>query len=810
MQFYGPIIPTLLNRLIIFAHLLLAATSLAATPINPPHPESTEGIAVDSYSLPIDKKTRTRLAQVLAEKQRSEPEYRPRTEHLNTDGSPRFTNRLIIESSPYLQQHAHNPVNWYSWNEEALQTAKRENKPIFLSIGYSTCHWCHVMERESFENLTIAKQLNEHFISIKVDREQRPDLDDIYMAASNVISGHGGWPLTAFLTPEGKPFFAATYFPPQRFSQLLNEVQQHWHTDPDTLISSAQRVHTTIATLMAPQSEGELPNQSLIDQTVQHYLNNFDEFNGGFGTAPKFPQETVLFLLLNQAVQQRDSALLGTVIQTLDAMQQGGIHDQVGGGFHRYATDPEWLVPHFEKMLYNQAQLGELYLKTWQLTNNPLYRRTLEHTLDYVLKEMTTSHGAFFSATDADSEGEEGRFFIWSQEELKDVLSEQDYLLVEKLFGVTEGGNFEGSNILHLPHALPDFAIENLLPSQHFLAQLDQIRERLYKVRAQRIKPGLDDKVVTAWNGMMIRTLALSGHQLRHPRYLAAAWQAGEHLWQQQRTNEGLLWRDTRRKAKGAPGTQEDYAYLARAYLTLYDTSGDPLWLQRAQQLTDQMLELFWDENQGGLFLSNSDSLTPLRTRSLDDGATPSGNAIAFAPLRELAARTGDQRYEHKAKELVQRLAGAIDQSPLRFSYLLSQYAEQMAGRFDPLQYGAAGALKAEVVALEEGFRLKIQLAEGWHINAQKPGDKRLIGAKVYGKYVERIQFPTASPLPVNFSEQPIAVYSGQFSVTGRLQSSGEIAGEELPPRLHFRFQACSDRTCLPPEELVMQIPAVH
>ena len=763
----------------------------------------SEVLPMNSNALPIEQGLQQQLLHALRDKGES---YQPRTHHLTNDQQPVFTNRLILESSPYLLQHAHNPVNWYAWGEEALQQAKTENKPIFISIGYSTCHWCHVMERESFENLAIARFLNQHFISIKVDREQRPDLDDIFMTAAQLISGHGGWPLNAFLTSEGKPFFAATYFPPAQFQGLISEVSQAWQADKRKIVSQAERIHTTIEATMAPRKGEGLPTQISVQKALDHFLNQYDEFNGGFSNAPKFPQETVLLLILEQAQQQRDESLLGTVIHTLDAMQQGGIYDQVGGGFHRYATDPEWLVPHFEKMLYNQALLSEVYLRAWQLTNNPLHKRTLEHTLEYVLREMHADNGGFYSATDADSEGEEGRFFIWSVSEFNQALDTDDRALAQHLFGISAAGNFEGENILHLETSLPEFADTHKLPYNTLLSRVDRFREQLYQARKQREHPLLDDKIITSWNAMMLRSLALAGYQLRNPRYLAAAWQSGEYLWQHHRDSEGIVWRDLRHNKPGVIGTQEDYAALGRAMLALYDTSLDPIWLSRGQQITDQMIERFWDNDQGGFFLSAVDALTPLRGRSLDDGATPSATALGDALLKELSQRSGDSRYQDRANQLLQNISSRIEQYPASFSYLLSQYSQQLNTELSAIQYAANGALRAELVAKEDGFLLKVRLRDGWHINAEIPGDKRLIGAQVSGTGIDQIRYPDSTDLSVQFSQNAIGVYSGEFEIGGQQTTQDGL----LPPRLMFQFQACSDRICLPPERLVMQIPATH
>ena len=732
--------------------------------------------------------------------------YTPRTHHLDSKGRPHFTNRLIEESSPYLLQHAHNPVNWYPWGKDALAAAKAEQKPVFISIGYATCHWCHVMERESFENLEIARFLNQHFISIKVDREQRPDLDDIYMIASQLISKHGGWPLNALLTPEGKPFFAATYFPPAQFLGLLKEAKNTWQDEQPALLAQAERIHTTIEASMAPREASDLPQQTDIQAALDHFLNQYDEFNGGFGNAPKFPQETVLLLLLEQAVMQRDDSLLGYVIHTLDAMQQGGIYDQIGGGFHRYATDPEWLTPHFEKMLYNQALLGDVYLRGYQLTGNPLYRRTLTQTLDYVLREMQAPEGGFYSATDADSEGVEGKFFIWSEEELTQTLTQEQVKLAHTLFDISATGNFEGENILHLPASLPEVAEETGISYGDLLTHTDQLRDQLYKARLQRPAPALDDKIITNWNGLMIRTLAQAGSTLHEPRYLAAAWQAGEFLWQHQGAATKALARDTRAGITGAKGTQEDFAALGRAFIALYDSSGDRLWLDRATTIGRQMMDLFWDNTHGGFFQSQASALSPLRGRSLDDGATPSGTSLGYNLLRELAARTGNSEWQQTADQLMQQLSSRIKQFPARFSYLLADYGKQLHGERSSLQYGANGALKAEVTHDAGHVHVQLTLQDGWHINAHDPGNAKLIGLSLKSEQLSNPSYPQGEALQVLFSDTPISVLSGEIKITGQITETAT----SLPPLVNLRYQACSDQICLPPETLILQVPAAR
>jgi len=537
------------------------------------------------------------LAQELESKGTS---YQPRTEHLDADGEPIYTNRLILEDSPYLIQHAHNPVDWYPWGAEAFALAKRENKPIFLSIGYSTCHWCHVMERESFEDPVIASLLNQHFIAIKVDRERRPDIDKTYMQAVTMISGSGGWPMSSFLTPDGSPFHGGTYFPPRVFGDLLQRVRHAWLNQQTQLVELSSKVADALAKQNNRQATAEKISTSAVSNAVNQALYRFDELQGGFGQAPKFPQEPLLFLLLSESERRNDTDALAALETTLDAMASGGIYDQIGGGFHRYATDNAWLVPHFEKMLYNQAHLGRVYLRAWRLTGNPFYQRIARQTLNYVLRDMTSADGAFYSATDADSEGEEGVFFLWTPAQVRQSLSPQDAELAIDIFGITENGNFEGNNILHLSATLEDLAEQQDISLEKLTTSIDRIRNQLYQTREKREHPLRDDKILTAWNGMMISTLAQAATILAEPVYLEAAERAARFLWEHNRQKSGDLYRVHLSGSSSITAQQQDYAYFAEGLLHLYDAGGEAIWLTRAQQITETMLMHFWDERTGG------------------------------------------------------------------------------------------------------------------------------------------------------------------------------------------------------------------
>lgn len=759
--------------------------------------ESKSIRAIQSLNTEYSNTLQQQLAHALKEKDES---YQPRTEHKTPDGTPVFTNRLLLESSPYLLQHAHNPVNWFSWSEEALSKARIENKPVFLSIGYSTCHWCHVMEKESFENLEIAAFLNKHFISIKVDREQHPDVDSTYMTAAALLSGHTGWPLTGFITSQGAPFYAASYLPPEQFLSFLHQVNDVWKNNPKAVEEESRYALAQIQRIKAAKNTSTtIQGNSVVSDAAEQWLAQYDEFSGGFSTAPKFPNEPVLFLLLDQALRQQDDTMLNAVLHSLDSMQQGGIYDQVGGGFHRYATDPEWRLPHFEKMLYSQAQLARVYLYAWQITGNPLYKRTTEQTLNYVLRELRHPSGPFYSATDADSDGGEGRYFLWNAEQLREALPDKEQFdLAIELFGLNEGSNFDGSNILYLPQSLPDFAINQQLNAFIFFDQLEHVQKQLLKQRLKRTAPHLDDKIITAWNGMLIRSLAEAGDLLEKPKYTQAASTAAHWLWDHHIMSKGTLLRSSREGSSGPEGTLEDYAHLAHAYLTLYDTSNNPLWLQRSKQLTNELLNRFWSEEEAQLYLSAKSSLLPFRIKSSQDNATISATAITYELLTQLSKRDPLPLYQTISEQVFASEAAAIQQSPMQYSYLLAMHNQATQGNLKHRQFAAQGALKAELLSSSKGLQLMVELAPGWHINAHSIEDKRLISTSLSADWIAKAHYPESSPLAVAFMPQPISVYSRRLQFD--IQSVSEP--DKLKAPLHFRFQACSSSQCLAPESL--------
>lgn len=733
-----------------------------------------------------------------------------------TQGS--FVNRLIAEDSPYLQQHAHNPVNWYPWGEEAFAKAKRENKPIFLSIGYSTCFWCHVMARESFENQIIADVLNQHFISIKVDRERRPDVDALYMAAVTLISGSSGWPMSSFLTPEGKAFIGGSYFPPEKFKQLLVKINQLWQKQPQLLLDKAETVSKELERQFDNQSQAKTINQTLLTSAKESLLLQYDRLNGGFGYKPKFPHESRLLYLLEYALHFDDMQALNIVEKSLQAMANGGIYDFIGGGFHRYATDEQWLIPHFEKMLYNQAQLCRLYLSAYQITGNVRFAQIAAQTLNYVLDELTSEQGGFYSATDAESPEGEGAYYLWTIDQLKHALSPELAALAIDRYGVTEQGNFEGKNILNRRLSIADYAGQSRLDKEKLIGDLGVVQNQLKMIRAQRTEPHKDDKVIIAWNAMMIQTLAIAGEVLGQDKYLAAAKKAAEFILAQSDSEQQRLWRVYWQGRSSIPANQEDYAYLADALIQLYDATGENVWLDRAENITNRMLALFWDDQQGVFFMNTvaKGEPMPLRLKVIKDNEIAAANAVAFRVLSRLSKRHSSFVYAQKATQLLASLSQQVAESTLDYSYLLLAATEFLYGESGAVQYAAKGALTAKARAVNKGpnigVEVEIKLKPGWHINAHQPLQKFLIATdlklskRIQGWQLEHVQYPDPVKKKLGFQREKLALYEEKVLLHGNLTRSSST-NNFISLKLHL--QACNDKVCLPPEELKLFVP-VH
>lgn len=596
----------------------------------------------------------------------------------------RSRNRLADEQSPYLLQHAGNPVDWYPWNDDAFVAAQARDVPVFLSVGYSTCHWCHVMEHESFEDSEVAKLLNDHFVCIKVDREERPDIDSVYMTVTQRLTGSGGWPMTVIMTPDKQPFFAGTYFPKHgRYDRpgmmdLLPQIAKLWHNERDKITQSAQEITREIVRVSTPSREADDASRQtfslaqVADGATYRVLEQaFDHEHGGFGGAPKFPTPHTLTFLLRYAQKHPDSRALQMVETTLTLMRRGGIFDHVGFGFHRYSTDRQWLVPHFEKMLYDQALIALAYLQTYQATGAPGYAATVREIHEYVLRDLTDPAGGLYSAEDADSEGVEGQFYLWSKQEIEQVLGDKDAAFWCAHFHIKADGNFtdeitgrrDGRNIPHRTQNIADEATAG---------RLHQLRRELFRVREQRVHPFKDDKVLTDWNGLMIAALAASGRVLDEPRYSEAARRAADFILTTHRAADGDLLKRSRGGNAGLPAHLEDYAFMSWGLYELYRSSFDLIYLQRAVDLTDRMIDLFWDTDAGALFATahNAEQLL-FRAKEAYDGAIPSGNSIAALVLVQLYRTLGTVRYREKAEQLLSAFTPQLAEGSTAYCQLI-------------------------------------------------------------------------------------------------------------------------------------------
>jgi uncharacterized protein len=590
------------------------------------------------------------------------------------------TNRLAGETSPYLLQHQHNPVDWYPWGEEALERARREDKPILLSIGYSACHWCHVMERESFEDESIALLMNENFVNVKVDREERPDLDQIYMTAVQMMTRHGGWPLTVFLTPDLVPFYGGTYFPPEDrhgmpgFPRVLTGVAEAYRAKPEEVRESAAELLAELSRSGITRESNEPVATELLDSAASALARAYDARHGGFGGAPKFPPSMALEFLLRQHRRASDQFSIEIVRHTDRRMAEGGLYDQLGGGFHRYSTDARWLVPHFEKMLYDNALLSRHYLHAYQATGEEFFRRVVEETLDYVTREMTGPEGGFYSTQDADSEGVEGKFFVWGKREIEELLGAEDARLFNAFYGVTESGNFEGENILHVTRAADEVARELGVETARLEEALRRGRRILFEARERRVKPGRDEKVITAWNGLMLESFAEAAAVLERPDYRATAERNAAFVLENLR-RDGLLLHVYKDGRARHVGFNDDYAFFVSGLVTLFETTGEPRWLEEAVALADKMVEEFWDDDGGGFFYTGrSGERLIVRNKDYFDNAIPSGNSVAAELLLRLSALTGDEGYRRKAVSLLRLVRDLAARHPSAFGYALCAF----------------------------------------------------------------------------------------------------------------------------------------
>lgn len=588
-------------------------------------------------------------------------------------------NRLIHEKSPYLLQHAYNPVDWYPWGEEAFRRAKEDNKPIFLSIGYSTCHWCHVMAHESFENPEVAKLMNEVFISIKVDREERPDLDNIFMSVCQMMTGSGGWPLTIIMTPDKNPFFATTYIPKKTrlgrvgLMELIPRLKKLWKTQHDELISRANQITMAIKQQISEYVSIEELDETTLKLAYAHLAMRFDNVYGGFSSAPKFPTPHNLLFLLRYWKRKGKEKALEMVERTLEAIQFGGIKDHIGFGFHRYSTDNRWILPHFEKMLYDQALLGMTYTEAYQATGKEKYAKTAHEIFTYILRDMTSEEGGFYSAEDADSEGEEGKFYLWTKNEIKNVLDREESDLVFEIFNIEEDGNFyeeatgkkKGKNILHLTESLKEFSSSRKIPEKELQKRMEEVRKKLYNYREGRIHPDKDDKILTDWNGLMIAALAKGARTLDERQYGEAAKRAADFILKNMRTSDGRLLHRYRDGQVTIQAHVDDYAFLIWGLLELYEANFQVGYLRAIIELNKDLIDHYWDEDKGGFyFIADDAEEIFVRQKSIYDGAVPSGNSVAMLDLLRLGRITANPDYEEKAAQIARTFSMNIKRSP--------------------------------------------------------------------------------------------------------------------------------------------------
>lgn len=708
------------------------------------------------------------------------PDHVPRT-HLMDAGKARYVNRLIQEASPYLLQHAHNPVDWRPWSEDVLAEAQARDMPIFLSVGYATCHWCHVMEEESFDNEEVAHLLNTHFIAIKIDREQHPELDHLYITATQLQQGHAGWPNSLFLMPDGRPFHTATYMPKDQFMQVVAAIGETWNraasrpeieTVASNLSNAVQRFTQMKSNQFAALGE------EVFALAASRLLGMHNAMEGGFSHSQQFPQEGYLLFLLDHWRRTGDAASLTVVLETLDAIAAGGIHDHVGGGFHRYATDPNWRTPHFEKMLYNQALLTRAFIEAWEISGAPEYRRAAERTISYVARDMTDPDGAFYAAEDADSrdasgELEEGAFYVWSP----DQLAALGLGITISLLGLDEAPTLEGGAVIHLqPRQPTDWSA------------LDEVLDKLKAERDTRARPLRDDKVIAGWNGLMIRAFAEAAVAFDNPGYADLAARAGDAVWNR-------LWlgdRMARLWAGGKPledGALQDHAWMGLGFTALHDATGDKKWIDRAALLAETIQARFAD-GSGRLKMAMADGpLGPIYDSS--DGATPSGESSALEFLARLLRRTPSPTMEGNALALRNALSGPLAEQPL-----LRTDALAASRILDTGESGRRRALaKGTVFAHLGQDALMLKIAPGWHLNAHEPGQDWLIGANIEGAVAS---WPAGKPFRAGFSAEEITVYEGTLTVPVR-----DISGETLD----LTLQVCSDQICLEPETVTFRLP---
>jgi uncharacterized protein len=747
------------------------------------------------------------------------------------------TNRLAHESSPYLQLHQHNPVDWYPWGPEALERARQEDKPIFLSVGYSTCYWCHVMERESFSDPSVAELMNRRFVNIKLDREEPPDLDEIYMTATQILSGQGGWPNSVFLTPQLKPFYAGTYFPPDDrygrpgFRKILEDLANAYHARRKDVEEQAEEMVRAMRHYLEERSQPapEPPSGAVALRAFESLAARCDRQWGGFGGAPKFPSPSNLYLLLELADERPEAAEM--LAATLDQMARGGIYDQLGGGFHRYATDREWKIPHFEKMLYDNGSLLELYAREHARTDDPQAARIVRDTAAWIARGMTSPEGAFWSAIDAETHGHEGAFYVWTREELLAALGEEDFTFLAPLLGFDGPPFFEqASYVLHLPETLAAAASRRRMAPEELLADFDAGRKKLFAARELRERPATDDKVLVDWNGMVIAGLAVAGRLLAEPALVERAARAASFILATLRPAGGPLLHSWRLGEGRIPAFLTDYVFLVRGLLSLHAATGEERWLRAAEDLTAEQMERLRDP-QGGFFVAGESPDLLFRSKEVFDGASPAANAVAVLNLLGLAKVTGSLVWRGEARAALMAFGQLVESHPdavrmlvvaLRRYYETGDDPEEADAVYDEsraafersaeaatakLEREAAELVAVRLVELQgeeeagwRPFRLILEIAPGWHLQAHPASEPYLVATEISGDdgTLRNLRYPEGERLPSRFSQQPIAVYTGRVEIMGEVSSKGPLT---------LTYQPCDDARCLPPVRRALTPP---
>jgi uncharacterized protein len=723
---------------------------------------------------------------------------------------PCHTNRLINQQSPYLLQHAHNPIDWYTWTDEALKKARKENKPIFLSIGYAACYWCHVMEKESFSNKDVAAILNERFISIKVDRETRPDIDEFYGNAVMLMTGQLGWPMTVFLTPDAKPFYGGAYYTKKDLIVLLENVSENWQRQPEVITKKADAIIISIKGISSANNTAQNIGANERSHAVKSLLSIVDDFNGGFGEVNKFPREPWLALLLDSSLKgdYKDEAWNALQL-TLRKMAYGGIFDQLGGGFHRYTTDPYWNEPHFEKMLYNQAQLIRVYSKAHSIQAEPLYKRISEKTISFLLSNLQHTAGGFYSSIDAKSDNVEGKYYSWDYAELKSALTEDELEIVVEIYGIGKYGESTNyDSVLYISTPIEDYATQHKISTRQLDDALKSVHKKLLSIRSMRIKPSIDKKIIMGWNGLAITALAEASLYLNNPDYLSSAIKAANFIWDNLRVDDSF-YRISYNGHSHEMAQLNDYAFYIEGLISLYDTDRNKLWLDRAVVVTDMMLRLFWDNNNEGFYnvVANQKDPLPVRTKTAFDKAVPSGNAVAAHMLIRLASRTGVSDYREKATQTLAAFSSDIVEVPSAYSRLLIVSDELLSGERDVPIYTTHGHIRIDAMLKTNGsgktdLLIDMEINDEWHINSSEPLDSKIIPLDVSllassSAKISDIKYPRHEIINLAFTQHPIAVYQGEQFISAKLDNFQSA----INAAVILKFQACNDKVCLPPEE---------